>query len=468
MLDLHTATTLTATPPNLQSVRFATHQSQSNERTEASSGCARPSARVDVRISLCTAYKHHGGALGLWHGHAFSPDCTGRQCYLGDGFYCFSNGQLQRILTAFVATSPHTNGCSACCFASSALQRCDWNIRGERIASFQKQASRLTKKKRKLLLELSDAEPLSRPWVAPRCLHWSPDVRASSGIPSTAGSPCIPAPSCTTELQFAQDLLSALRLFREAARADAELQGRFAVFSNMKELAGLSSELLRDLQKEGDPIEVVANAFAHVAPFFMLYGTFCSNYDLALVELGRLQQEVSGLSAWLRLQSQSARREAFRSRASDQAYPAPHKVPSVFRPASSATERSDHRAHKVLAGACDPRAHRLRSGQRRYTRPLSQGAAAAQRPWRRMAAAARTAHAVDLGSSDAFLWQGLPKQQAEGSASDESIGRAGSGEDGAPPLASHPPAICSPTFCSFAVTMPRAPPRHSSSRPSTR
>ena len=109
-----------------------------------------------------------------------------------------------------------------------------------------------------------------------------------------------------TELQFAQDLRVALRLYRDPLAPTLTAEERKAVFCNMQELVGLSSELLNELQRVGDPIEVVATAFGRVAPFFMLYGSFCTNYDLALSEVGRLRREISALPAWMQAQSQSA------------------------------------------------------------------------------------------------------------------------------------------------------------------
>ena len=195
---------------------------------------------------------------------------------LATGFYCFSTGQLRRILRCLRCDKSTRKRMSTLVSPRALSKSVTGTSVAERIASFHKQASRLTKKKRKLLLELSDAEPLA-PLGSPEMPALESGCTGefwNTKYGRLALHTC--AELYTTELQFAQDLLSALRLFREPLAPTLSSKERFAVFSNMKELAGLSSELLRDLQKEGDPIEVVANAFAHVAPFFMLYGTFLS------------------------------------------------------------------------------------------------------------------------------------------------------------------------------------------------
>ena len=110
-----------------------------------------------------------------------------------------------------------------------------------------------------------------------------------------------------TELQYAHDLHLALRVFRDPLEPTLVGEERVGLFSNLQELGHLSGELLTELQRRGmDPLETLARAFGRIAPFFMLYTTYCANYDRALRELSRLKREVSGLPAWLRGQSHLA------------------------------------------------------------------------------------------------------------------------------------------------------------------
>jgi lipocalin len=165
--------------------------------------------------------------------------------------------------------------------------------------------------RRKLTLAMPDENAAGEDPVLAALQAEMPAVQAHTGDEQYSGKKgrlvlrtC--AELYATELQYAHDLRCALRLYRDPLEPTLSERERQVVFSNMAELSVLSSELLRELQADGDPLEVIAAAFTKVAPFYMLYVPFCTNYDRSLVELGQMKRDVTGLNAWLHLQAQSA------------------------------------------------------------------------------------------------------------------------------------------------------------------
>ena len=112
-----------------------------------------------------------------------------------------------------------------------------------------------------------------------------------------------------TEAAYVDDLRAMLTVFVRPARKLDMLseKEKAAIFSNIEELLLPAEALLEKLQREGEPVSTIAEAFIGIAPFFKLYCSYCQNYTLALSTLRKLQ----GAGPFAEyLASQSARKEA--------------------------------------------------------------------------------------------------------------------------------------------------------------
>ena len=75
-----------------------------------------------------------------------------------------------------------------------------------------------------------------------------------------------------TEASYVEDMRLMLTTYERPARILClTLEQKNAIFSNIEGLLQCNRELLRHLEADGDPVEVLARAFLAVAPFFRLY-----------------------------------------------------------------------------------------------------------------------------------------------------------------------------------------------------
>ena len=80
------------------------------------------------------------------------------------------------------------------------------------------------------------------------------------------------------------------------------LEQKNAIFSNVEGLLQCNRELLRHLEADGDPVEVLARAILAVAPFFRLYAEYVINYQKALATLEACRRLSEGFAAFLTAQ----------------------------------------------------------------------------------------------------------------------------------------------------------------------
>lgn len=112
-----------------------------------------------------------------------------------------------------------------------------------------------------------------------------------------------------TEARYVEDLRAVVLVYLRPARkldilSHKEME---AISSNIEELLVTAEALLQRLQREGDPVSVLAESFIAVAPFFHVYNHYCRNYSSALRTIQRCQ-EAGAFKDFLA--SQSKRKES--------------------------------------------------------------------------------------------------------------------------------------------------------------
>ena len=96
----------------------------------------------------------------------------------------------------------------------------------------------------------------------------------------------------TTEKNYVADLQTLLTAYARPLKqqkilGDDDLK---KLFSCLEEISGCNTALSEALQREGEPIDVLATAFMQVGPFLKLYASYCKNYETALATLSRCRR----------------------------------------------------------------------------------------------------------------------------------------------------------------------------------
>ena len=106
-----------------------------------------------------------------------------------------------------------------------------------------------------------------------------------------------------TEASYVEDMRLMLTTYERPARILClTLEQKNAIFSNIEGLLQCNRELLRHLEADGDPVEVLARAFLAVAPFFRLYAEYVMNYQKALATVEACRRSSEGFAAFLTAQ----------------------------------------------------------------------------------------------------------------------------------------------------------------------
>ena len=101
-----------------------------------------------------------------------------------------------------------------------------------------------------------------------------------------------------TEAVFAKDLwclcICYLHPLRKLGAPLFSKESERAIFSNVETLRAINDELMRMLLESQNTFAGVAAAFAHVAPVFIAYSQYCSDFVNAHTQLDELRKRAGG------------------------------------------------------------------------------------------------------------------------------------------------------------------------------